>query len=88
VGQWRSEAWDVTYRFEEQSGTWTVTTDADTWSDKASLSEKEGQVILTSPDGTRLVIEKINDDQLTLYQAPADGVVGLTAQIEFERVKE
>ena len=87
VGQWRSESWDVVYDFDQQGETWIVKTEQGLLFEEMSLTYQDDQLVLTAPDGTKLIIEQLTDRQLTLYQAPAEGLVGLTAQVEFDKLK-
>lgn len=87
-GDWFSEEWAVTYRFDEEDGVWTISTGQELVAQKARLQQKEGEWLLVDQDGTQFHILRQSDGRMDFQQVAAEGLMGTTASVAFEKVNK
>jgi len=84
-GNWYSKDWDITYTFIEDNNTWTIKNENDIIAQNTIIDKenKNKNIILVSPDGTKFIIDKKNDTHFNLQQEAKEGSNGLTNSVEF-----
>jgi len=84
-GNWYSKDWDITYTFIEDNNTWTIKNENDIIAQNTIIDKenKNKNIILVSPDGTKFIIDKKNDTHFNLQQEAKEGFNGLTNSVEF-----
>ncbi|MBM7636739.1 hypothetical protein [Streptococcus saliviloxodontae] len=88
-GNWYSSDWNVTYTIEKKNEHWLITSKNEVIANHAKqTTNSDGNVVLTADDGTQFVIEKVSKSKINFQQVAADGVVGTTASVLFEKVAD
>lgn len=84
-GSWYSKEWDITYKFEENNNQWTIKNKDNIIAEKSKLDKDstETNLTLTSEDGTKYNIEKIDNKHMKFQQEPKEGLTGTTNKVEF-----